>query len=162
MGPVPDNMLPVNARKVTGKKPIKASNNGYMDEEGRYWVAVWPNVMNPNYSNTREATDEDMQYGTKIDIHVVGQHDGIDYYIPAVIGDVKNHTYPDGLYQTGFRMVTKKFEDGKNDGSTVEFLGYKILNKFGVYDPKGEDSSINITNNYKLIEIIVYDGVLNY
>lgn len=38
-----------------------------------------------------------MNYGTKIDIHVVGQHDGKDYYIPAIVGDVKEHSKPDGL-----------------------------------------------------------------
>lgn len=40
----------------------------------------------------------------------------------------------------------------EGDGSTVEFLGYDILLKDG-------KSSVNVTNNYKLIEIIVYDGV---
>ena len=40
----------------------------------------------------------------------------------------------------------------ERDGSTVEFLGYDILLKDG-------KSSVNVTNNYKLIELIVYDGV---
>lgn len=149
-GLVADNTLPKNCRLVTGLNPIKASNNCYMDDDGRYWVAVGPNVMNPKYSNKSIVTDSDMNYGTKLDIHVVGQHDGIDYYIPAVVGDVKNHSYPDGLYQTGIEMVTQKQEPNA-DGSTVEFIGFGILK-----------NSINITNNYKLIEIIVYDGELNY
>lgn len=161
-GLISDNLLPVNARKVTGKTPIKASNNVYMDAEGRYWVAVGPNVMNPNYKDAFIVKDSDMQYGTKIDIHVVGQHDGIHYYIPAVIGDVKNHTYPDGLYQTGVEMVTHTVEADNADGSTIEFMGYEILNKSGVYNPDGKNSSVTSTNDYRLIEIIVYDGVLNY
>lgn len=37
------------------------------------------------------------------------------------------------------------------DGSTVEFMGYDIV-----------ENSVNLTNNYKLIEMIVYDGVTNY
>ena len=40
----------------------------------------------------------------------------------------------------------------EGDGSTVEFWGYDILLKDG-------KSSVNVTNNYKLIELIVYDGV---
>lgn len=161
-GDVADNLLPARARAITGLTPIKMSNNGYMDDEGRYWVAVGPNVMNPDYSNTSKVTDKDMMYGTKIDIHVVEQHDNNKhYYIPAVVGDVKNHTHPDGLYQTGIELVTHTITDN-DDGSTVEFIGYEILNKFGVYDPAGENSSINITNNYRLIEILVYDNVMNY
>ena len=39
----------------------------------------------------------------------------------------------------------------EGDGSTVEFLGYDILLKDG-------KSSVNVTNNYKLIELIVYNG----
>lgn len=148
---ISDNSLTSNSRSVTGLTPINAGNNCYMDDEGRYWVAVGPNVMNPNYKNTSTVTYNDMKFGTKLDIHVVGQHDGIDYYIPAVVGDVKNNTYPDGLYQTGVKLVTKTPSPNNADGSTVEFMSYGIL-----------DSSVNITNNYKLIEVIVYDGVLNY
>lgn len=46
-------------------------------------------------------------------------------------------------------MVTQKQEPNA-DGSTVEIIGFGILK-----------SSINITNNYKLIEIMVYDGEFN-
>ena len=40
----------------------------------------------------------------------------------------------------------------EGDGSTVEFLGYDILLKDGKF-------SVNVTNNYNLIELIVYNGV---
>ena len=43
----------------------------------------------------------------------------------------------------------------EGDGSTVEFLGYDILLKDG-------KSSVNVTNNYNLIELIVYNGGENY
>jgi len=66
------------------------------------------------------------------------------------------------LYQTGVEMVTHTVEADNADGSTVEFMGYEILNKSGVYNPDGKNSSVTLTNDYKLIEIIVYDGVLNY
>ena len=43
----------------------------------------------------------------------------------------------------------------ERDVSTVEFLGYDILLKDG-------KSSVNVTNNYNLIELIVYNGGKNY
>ena len=43
----------------------------------------------------------------------------------------------------------------ERDGSTGEFLGYDILLKDG-------KSSVNVTNNYNLIELIVYNGGENY
>ena len=43
----------------------------------------------------------------------------------------------------------------EGDGSTVEFLGYDILLKDG-------KSSVNVTNNYNLIQLIVYNGGENY
>ena len=39
----------------------------------------------------------------------------------------------------------------ERDGNTVRFLGYDILLKDG-------KSSVNVTNNYNLIELIVYNG----
>ncbi len=126
------------------------SNNLYTDDEGRYWVAVGPNVMNPNHNANDKITASEMQYGTKIDIVVLDELTNTQYYIPAVVGDVKGHSSPDGLYQTGVPFdKSKKIVQG--DGSTVEFMGYDITNK-----------SVNITNNYRLIEIIVYEGEVNY
>lgn len=126
------------------------SNNLYTDDEGRYWVAVGPNVMNPNHNANDKVTASEMQYGTKIDIVVLDESTNTQYYIPAVVGDVKAHSSPDGLYQTGVPFDKSK-KTVQGDGSTVEFMGYDITSK-----------SVNITNNYKLMEIIVYEGVVNY
>ncbi len=135
-----------------GGKPIVniTSNNLYTDAEGRYWVAVGPNVMNPNHGPNDEITVSEMQYGTKIDILVLDETTNTQYYIPAVVGDVKGHSSPDGLYQTGKPFDTSK-KTVQGDGSTVEFMGYGITK-----------SSVNITNDYKLIAIIVYEGEVNY
>ena len=43
----------------------------------------------------------------------------------------------------------------EGDGSTVEYLEYDILLKEG-------KTSVNVTNNYNLIELIVYNGGENY
>lgn len=155
-GSVPEQgMLTANSRVAiteAGGNPevYMTSNNLYTDAEGRYWVAVGPNVMNPNHRVDEKISVDEMKYGTKIDIVVLDETTNITYYIPAVVGDVKNHSSPDGLYQTGVPFSSSG-TTVVGDGSTVEFMGYDIVEK-----------SVNLTNNYKLIEMIVYDGVTNY
>lgn len=137
-------------------------NNLYVDAEGRYWVAVGPNVMDPDHPKEQVDHDipaETMNYGTKLDI-VVEDKDQNTYYIPAVVGDAKEHSYPDGTYQTGEPFNKERKSDPKSKGNTAEFIGYNIEQK--IYEDGEEKSSVNITNNFKIKEIIVYDGVLNY
>jgi hypothetical protein len=137
----------------------KEKNNVYTDLDGRYWVAIGPKYMNPYHTSNMKIKPEKMNYGTKIDIHVVGQHDGKDYYIPAVVGDVKEHSKPDGLYQTGVPFDSKRITV-EGDGSTVEFIGYGITE---FVDPKDgiSKTTINYTNEFKLIELIIYDSTNN-
>jgi hypothetical protein len=52
--------------------------------------------MNPNYEGSYNIGDNDMQYGTKVDI-VVLDETNTKYYIPAVVGDAKEHSAPYGL-----------------------------------------------------------------
>lgn len=160
---------------------FQAKNNTYMDSEGRYWVGLGPTVMNPSHSKTARVGVKaaEMKYGTKLDI-MVADEDGKIYYIPAVSGDGKEHSFPDGLYQTGVpfdnvgRSIDYKKDENNNyildaqgnkiineQKNMVEFIGKNITKKVyvGNNDPK---SSINVTNNYSLIKIIVYDGVVNY
>ncbi len=149
-------ILPANVRsaiEAAGKdpKPNITENNLYTDQTGRYWVAVGPNVMNPEHKSDEEITPEEMQYGTTIDIVVLDEDSQNTYYIPAVVGDVKAHSSPDGLYQTGYGFPGLKDEPEHADRSTIEFIGWQIS--------KG---SVNITNNYRILEIIVYDGIKNY
>ena len=139
------------------------SNNLYTDYEGRYWVAVGPNVMTPEHSKEKvnhPIPVKDMCYGTKIDIVVLNEEENIFYDIPAVVGDAKEHSYPDGLYQTGIPFDSSRPVSTSKNKNTVEFIGYQITRK--IYEDGNEKSTINITNNYRLIKIIVYDGVFNY
>lgn len=139
----------------------KVCNNVYIDSEGRYWVGLGPNVVNPNHDKQQVDYDirrSEMNYGTKLDI-VVQDKKGNVYYIRAVVGDAKEHSYPDGIFQTGipFNRNRKSFPESK--GNTVEFIGYNISET--LIDGQRK-SSINVTNNYLLVKIIVYDGVFNY
>lgn len=112
-------VLPKNCRNVTGiLQADLTSNNLYIDLEERYWVAVGPNVMNPEHNENSEIKEEEMHYGTKLDIVVLDEKTATEYYIPAVVGDVKEHSKPDGLYQTGVPYdVSRPTVEG--DGSTI-------------------------------------------
>ena len=133
-------VLPKNCRNVTGiLQADLTSNNLYIDLEERYWVAVGPNVMNPEHNENSEIKEEEMHYGTKLDIVVLDEKTATEYYIPAVVGDVKEHSKPDGLYQTGVPYdVSRPTVAG--DGSTIEFMRYDILFN-------GGKCSVNVTNN---------------
>lgn len=54
--------------------------------------------MNPNHLPNDEISPSEMKYGTKIDIVVLDEKDNKKYYIPAVVGDAKEHSSPDGLW----------------------------------------------------------------
>lgn len=116
-------------------KVIKGSKGELYDKNGRYWVAVGPKVMNPNHSNDKPSMAEEMNYGSKIEAKL--KHtSGKIYYLRAVVGDCKNHTYPNGIYQTG-----RSFPNGEEnypehaDGSVIEFIGAALskgLNQFSI------------------------------
>lgn len=119
---------------------IKGSSGELVDGSGRYWVAVGPNVMNPNHSKSKAITAEEMKYQSKIDI-VLKNASGT-YYVYAAVGDCKAHTYPTGIIQTGnaFPNGTDP-HPGNADGSVVEFMGTQ---------------SISGLRNYDIVKIIVY------
>ena len=116
-------------------KVIKGSKGELYDKNGRYWVAVGPKVMNPSHANNKPAMAEEMNYGSRIEVKL--KHtSGKIYYLRAVVGDCKRHTYPNGIYQTGnaFPNGTEQ-SPGNADGSVVEFIGAKLtpgLNQFSI------------------------------
>ena len=132
--------------------------NIFTDQEGRYWVAVGPKVADENADLSIKLLADNYVYGTKMDIHVKDKM-GNEYYIPAVLGDLKEHSGPDGLYQTGEAIPSGTKVEEHADGSMIEFLGDKIPEEMVGNDSK---SLINRSNNYEILEIIVYDNVLNY
>ncbi len=87
-----------------------------------------------------------MKYVTKIIIVVLDEKMNKKYYIPAVVGRCIRISSPDGLFQTGIPFDSSR-PSVTGDGSTVEFMGYNITSQNG-------KSSVNITNDYLLIEII--------
>lgn len=59
----------------------------------RYWVAVGPKVMVPEYPFTygKEIASNEMKYGTLIDV-VLRDSNYQVYFMPAIVGDIKEHT----------------------------------------------------------------------
>ncbi len=112
-----------------------------VDKDGRYWVAVGPKVINPNFPNNKTIYAEDMKYGTLIDV-IIEDETGRIYYIYAIVGDAKAHTYPNGIYQTGYAFPNGvDYHPNNVDYSIIEFIG------------KG---SIKGLRAYRIVNIIVY------
>ena len=133
-----------NAIRIIGNTNCvnKGSKGELYDKNGRYWVAVGPKVMNPNHLNSAVVTAEEMNYGSRIEVKLK-HSSGKIYYLRAIVGECKNHTYPNGIYQTG-----KAFPNGTDyhpnnvDGSVVEFCGAILssgLNQFSIQSITVED-----------------------
>lgn len=125
-----------------GRATVRTGNHGELiDGNGRYWIAVGPNVMNPSHSKSKSITAEEMKYQSKIDI-VLKDSSGKTHYVYAIVGDCKAHTYPTGIVQTGNAFPNGTDSHPANaDGSVVEFLGTQ---------------SISGLRNYSIEKMIVY------
>ena len=88
-------------------------------------MAVGPKVVNPNHASNQSITPEEM-YGKGVLDIIVKNSSGVRYYIPAVVGDVKAHTWSNGVIQTFKSYPNGDFtSDGGNFNGTVaaEFIG---------------------------------------
>ena len=130
-------------------------NGAFVTESGRYWVAVGPEILSPGYNEKPEeeqtVSDYQFEYGTEIDVVLQNCIDGSEVYIECIVGDVKAHTYPDGVFQTGdvYPQSSNK-DDGSNhrNGSYIEFINA----------PKVGENYINgDMSAYVVVDIIVYE-----
>ena len=130
-------------------------NGAFVTESGRYWVAVGPEILSPGYNEKPEeeqtVSDYQFEYGTEIDVVLQNCIDGSEVYIECIVGDVKAHTYPDGVFQTGdvYPQSSNK-DDGSNhrNGSYIEFINA----------PKAGENYINgDMSAYVVVDIIVYE-----
>lgn len=131
----------------TGKNPIVnvGPNGEYTDENGNYWMAVGPKVPYPNQSNNAQIVAENMYGHGKLDV-VVKNSSGTRFYIPGVIGDIKAHTWANGVIQTFKAYPNGALSSaGSNFNGTVcaEFIG-SLAKKFAGLD------------NYSVEKIIFY------
>lgn len=138
-----EQINPYALKEIEGENDVIIGEYGELiDKEGRYWVAVGPKVMNENHKADESCTASEMLYGTKMDV-VVCDSKGNEYYIPCIVGDCKNHTYPNGIYQTGYSFPNgEEYASDNVDDSIVEFCG------------KGPIVGLS---DYSIEKIIVYD-----
>ena len=114
-------------KSTTKKSPVvNVGTNGELtDENGNYWMAVGPKIPYPSQSSSARILPKNMYGLGKLDV-VVQDADGIPYYIPGVIGDIKEHTWSNGVIQT-FRQYpdgTRANAYGAFNGTVcAEFIG---------------------------------------
>lgn len=119
------------------------SHGELTDVNGRYWMAVGPNVVNPNHTGSQMPTPSEM-YGKGILDVVVKNSAGTKYYIPAIAGDTKVHTWSNGIIQTWKSYTSGSFTScGTNYNGVIpaEFMG---------------SSSGSGLNSYSIDSIIFY------
>ena len=141
-----ENQKSINptAKKIIGESnEVNRSESGVLtDKDGRYWVAVGPNVMNPEHLGNEKCSAEEMNYGANIDV-VLEDENGNEKYLYCTVGECKAHTYPDGIHQTGdkFPNACESYPANADD-SVIEFCGAAPQNLAG----------------YKIKEVIVYEN----
>lgn len=114
-------------KAVTGSNPVIniGTEGDYTDSNGNYWMAVGPNVVNPNHKSNEGITSAEMYAKGKLDV-VVKDSGGTLYYIPGVVGDVKAHTWSNGIIQTYKSYPNGAFESAKGNFNGLvcaEFIG---------------------------------------
>ena len=141
----------------TGAEPIinVGPKGDLTDGNGRYWVAVGPNVVNPNHQPNATPTPSEMYANGVLDV-VLRDKSGNVWYMPAVVGGTKAHTWQNGVIQTW-----KKFPDGGYDSAKKYGLNGNEYNGTVAVEFIGVNSAavraLN-TGEYEIVEIIFYDN----
>lgn len=136
------------AAGITGAPPVKKTGKqgALMDEHGNYWVAVGPKVVNPHHDRGASPTLSEMYGRGKLDFVVKDKKTGTKYYIPAVVGDTKNHTWSNGVIQT-----FKSYPNGELYSAKMNFNGTVCAEFIGI---TGADCAG--LNAYEIDSIIFY------
>ncbi len=127
----------------------------------RHAIALGPALQNTEFTTDKngQIKADDMIYGTCVDITICLKEE--TYYIPAVVVDVKAHTYGSG----GYFQTFQQYRDMSDEERQQERENYKNGNKGNIvewyveqYDDAGNNKSKGL---YELgVEggIIIYDG----
>lgn len=134
----------------------------------RYAIALGPKLQNPEFDikKKKKIEPDEMAYGTCVDISI--EMDGRVYYIPAIIVDVKAHTYSTGIIQSGESYEKKEKgdnnEDGNNkkDGNDDEKGDHSVVEWYTKQYKDGQNKSDGLNRFNRNSSIIIYrDEVLN-
>ena len=126
---------------------VKTIKEARIDENGRYWIWVGPNVLNPSFSPGNTPHPIDFNWNVKIDL-VVKNSEGKELYIPCVPGGIKGYTWDNGVYQTGYPYPNGEPYAGDefSSPSAVEFMAPQSLQNEAGYNVFKADRYI-IYNN---------------
>ena len=124
---------------LVGQEFIDAGNGVLVDQEGRYWITLGPKVIIPDYSDEGTcAADEFKEYiGCRVDvvlqlmkeIEEKGELEEYVYIECVWSGNIKAHTFNNGIYQTGHpypnspNAKKEPYQESYVNGSIVEFTG---------------------------------------
>lgn len=136
-------------KTVTGSNPVinVGTEGDYTDANGNYWMAVGPNVVNPDHKSDESITPAEMYAKGKLDV-VVKDSNGTLYYIPGVVGDTKAHTWSNGIIQT-FKIYPK----GAFTSAGGNFNGLVCAEFIGALSGK-----LTGLGNFSIEEIIFYES----
>lgn len=165
--------------KIPGaRKATLGSYNGY------YYVAVGPKVIYPDYSDN--GTPGVSMYGRGTLDAVIENSNGVQYYIHCIVGDVKAHTWNNGIIQTYYRYWDPGDSNSHLDADTytstardetsdyiqelrdanlteynkmacIEFIGFRGYNSENKPLPLVETNM----SNYSINRIVFYDNPIN-
>ncbi|MBQ2887009.1 MAG: RICIN domain-containing protein [Alphaproteobacteria bacterium] len=96
-----------------------------IDNENYYWVAVGPKVLYENFPDSKAiyATDPDFPiYDQGIVDAVLSDDIGNNYYLHCLIGDVKAHSWNNGIFQSDFQ-----YEDLENDEGLYKLKNHTFV-----------------------------------
>ncbi len=161
------SILNTNGNHTYGGQVLD-KNEGTLMYNGipRYAVALGPTLQNPNFNfnnngfglttdnNGRIVIDANyMSYGTCLDVVII--EDNVPYFIPAIIVDVKEHTYPSGLVQT-YENFNREVDNPNNaqSGNIVEWYHFQYENN----NVNNNNTSDALRSYNKDASILIYRG----
>lgn len=160
------------------KKGVKFENVDFNPEKGtilykgieRYAIALGPKLQNPEFDikKKQQIEADEMAYGTCVDISI--EMDGRVYYIPAIIVDVKAHTFPTGIIQSDESYEEEEEdengnnnenEDNNEEENTSKLRDRSIVEWYTKQDKDGPNKSDGLNRFNRKSSIIIYrDEVL--
>ena len=130
---------PVVENKIRGAR---------INENGRYWIWVGPSVLKPNFDPNKMPLAPELNWNVKIDVIVRDKVTGLVYYVPCVPGGTKGHTWPGGIFQTGYAFPGGvDYQKDHRDPSAVEFMAPSSLLDEACFRHGYEAIGLNIHNN---------------
>ena len=167
-----------DSRSVYGYSAItpegKDANYAIADKMGDtyYWVAVGPRVINPNFPPNRVPMGKDNEYpmfgqGT---LDAVLNKNGIEYYLRCVVGDIKAHTWNNGIIQTDYsyelsniNLPPEELKSHKHSKYNVQSVDGNEWNGQSCIEfiIKPNENPEGILKMYAIKEILFYDNPIS-